>query len=553
MMAKKTKQSVPGSLRISLYDPGMTPVHRAGLGGLAATLASIPKRLDLGTWEVDGDSVTLSWDESPDALLEYIFSRGLRISEEGIVDFPALHDRLGSRPSFEARLLHQEALMGTMLQHGSTRKKGPERRLVLDPDVHSEPKLYEPLLSFKHQEQAAAITKALKKKKASYVRIVGSALPGAVERHPGKSWSRMEVSPAHFLALCFALVGSFSFRVRNALYGKARAFALVTPVVDDLDVFRKLRRKLNNLTSEQLHVSSASDAALLVATALNPGVERSKREAYELFCSVMVFGIQPWAKQQKTRTQVLYVDQPDDRVLSLYRAAMEIPAFQTKRVKSKDGGYFYAPSLMRAAMTEAIVEGKPWWKGVAEAFIGANASTRQKMDYEQRGLREMTQVPDAFDQKYEKIFVHVCHDAMRQIYGWIHHEFGDLRTSTAAQNKARSEITKIRSSLLRAKNAETLQDALLDFWSRAARSKVRANVVLKKKHTIKRKREGSSEEQEAQVPGWEAILPMLADDSWRKARNLALVALLSYSSSHQPDEDDADATLDDDSRDEQES
>ena len=53
-------------LTIDLFEPGMSPLHRAGLGGLACTLRWIeetgePIERPPGSWTVDDRAVTLRW------------------------------------------------------------------------------------------------------------------------------------------------------------------------------------------------------------------------------------------------------------------------------------------------------------------------------------------------------------------------------------------------------------------------------------------------------------------------------------------------------------
>ena len=60
------------SLTCDLFAPGMTPLHRAGLGGLVSTLRWIEKSIPeaerpLGQWIVDERSVILSWEEAEDS------------------------------------------------------------------------------------------------------------------------------------------------------------------------------------------------------------------------------------------------------------------------------------------------------------------------------------------------------------------------------------------------------------------------------------------------------------------------------------------------------
>lgn len=539
----RKKVEPPTSLRIGLFDPGMTPLHRAGLGGLAATLQRLVEKDFPGSWVVEEDHITLEWEkDKTETFFEQLLLKGLEIQKPesvGIIDFPALRDRLGVSASYEARLVHQEALMGTLLQHGKSRSLDSAKFLVLDPDNQKQQKSYRPMLDFNHRQQASAIVKALKPSGSSTVSIVGWAYPGAVEKHPGKSWSRMETSAGEFLALCFAPVGTLSFKVRSRLSGQRHAYALVVPVVSDLKRFGRFRSQFARFDAAQFHVSSPSDAGLMIASAMHMGLAQARHRHHQ-FLQVMTFGTQPWASQQKTRTKVMYLTIPEERTLALYRFVVSLIEFQPQLRKGKNNSTFYSISPVREAITEALAEGKPWYAGLVDAYIAADSSLRNVFHYmnERRGLHAMINHPESLEQQ-ERLFIEVCHNAMRQIYGSVAGRTKEANTDFG--RKAEVEMTKIRSSLLRAKNEDTLRDALVEFWAKASREKVRSNSALRKKIVTT-----NEEGEEVERSGWEVLLPMLDNKNWRKARQLALLSLLSYSGVEQPDEDDTQDTAESD-------
>jgi hypothetical protein len=59
----------PRSLTVELFSPGMTPLHRVGVAGLAMTLRALDSDrtaasdlLARGSWQVSDRAVTLAWD-----------------------------------------------------------------------------------------------------------------------------------------------------------------------------------------------------------------------------------------------------------------------------------------------------------------------------------------------------------------------------------------------------------------------------------------------------------------------------------------------------------
>ena len=82
-------------LTMDLFAPGMSVLHRAGIGGLAATLRWIetsvpPGRHPPGEWEVTERNVVLRWDKPEGAgpLLEQLFSLAFQIDNRGLIHLP---------------------------------------------------------------------------------------------------------------------------------------------------------------------------------------------------------------------------------------------------------------------------------------------------------------------------------------------------------------------------------------------------------------------------------------------------------------------------------
>jgi len=99
------------------------------------------------------------------------------------------------------------------------------------------------------------------------------------------------------------------------------------------------------------------------------------------------------------------------------------------------------------------------------------------------------------------VFIETCHEAWRRRLG----QLGERarRERVTFTRLASGEYDRLRSALSRCKNAVTLRAVLTDFWSRC----------------------GSLPSLQQ---GWSEILPLLEEREWRKARDLALLALASY-------------------------
>src|SRR5688500_19282208 len=66
------------------------------------------------------------------------------------------------------------------------------------------------------------------------------------------------------------------------------------------------------------------------------------------------------------------------------------------------------------------------------------------------------------------------------------------------------ERERLRIAFARSKNAQTLRETVVDFWARGGTNK------------------------ELQADGLMKVLPLFSDVNWREARDLALLALISY-------------------------
>ncbi len=102
----------------------------------------------------------------------------------------------------------------------------------------------------------------------------------------------------------------------------------------------------------------------------------------------------------------------------------------------------------------------------------------------------------------EQVFVRVCHEAWRRRLG----QLGERarREGASFQALVTRECERLRAALARCKTATTLRETVTDFWARAG---------------------GPLPSLQA---GWQGMLPLLGEQHWRTAKDLALLALASY-------------------------
>jgi CRISPR-associated protein Cas8a1/Csx13 len=524
----KLKATVADTLSVGLHDPGLTPMLRAGLGGLAASIRAIaiaadprfqwpgPVAIGPGQAVVEPARVVLRWGGDPEATLRALFEGSFRI-REGLVDLPGTYRP--ERWSLALAAALQTAYKRTFLQHGkTTTKDGQPRPGHVEIDDRPITVTYQPYAAFAHQQAYADVVKGLR---VGTVALAGWANPGAVDRHLAFSDTDWAYTPAEALCGLFAIVGCLSFQVTQS--GGAGALVILEP--SDLVRFAYRRPALSPERVADAYVAGASDAALSVSVSLRMDAARDRAVAATHGVTLRPT---PWAKQQKSRVATASLGHVPEAVLDIYDAAMKtLPTrIVTKRVDEDDGddgeeGYFAAASALRGFAAENLANGRRWFSSFATAttsekqprFLHRYRTIKDKLGAlrieDKKGLIEMTNRLD----EAEAHLVRAVHVALRQRFGAIADETKGMAAQTR-KNRFQGERDKWRLAFAGAKTHEQIRGALADLWARAG-----SNVELK--------------------THWEELLPLLRAERWQTARDLALVALASYHGGGPREEDDA--------------
>ena len=148
-------------LRIGLFDPGMSHLHRVGLAGLYMTLQyfnNSGKSIKESDWELHNDMIVLKWQCEDNLFFEGLFSASFGSDSRGLIDFAA-HRRL---PMGEMeRVFLNEALLMTYLQHNKQNKipKGSTRNINIDFVDKTVSLTYKPFVkSYEHAQADKHIT-----------------------------------------------------------------------------------------------------------------------------------------------------------------------------------------------------------------------------------------------------------------------------------------------------------------------------------------------------------------------------------------------------------
>jgi CRISPR-associated protein Cas8a1/Csx13 len=509
-------------LILNLNAPGMGPLHRAGLGGLASTLIAIEQahssgqlkdaqlpgpRKDGGLypWMISKSTITLDFG-SPTKAATYLkklfaFAFDLR---KGLIYLPGQH----GGPVDDAVLAElQSALTLTFIQHGKTRKLDKEAKAFEKDTGDNKPIRYEfkPCSWFKHQSGWEELIDGHELSEKS-VEVAGPLNPGAVVRHVAfTADTRIEETPQRILPLYFAIVGCI------ALSANRGTGVLLVPEVTHLLAFAEYRPVMTPKSARDCQITSASDAALQAQLRV-----RGKGVAVESIPAVyaMSFRSTPWASQQKSRVLSLTVPAGNERRLERFQDGLEyLPprvAQKTERVSTGRGKlkktaesitYFWADSIVRPLIADNLARDKPWYLGFSRKMTGPD---RNKLGFEREGLIKMTNDDKLFDDPGEQAIVRCVHSALRSRYAQI---AGENKTNPVAmRNRFNNEYERWRLAFAGSKTPDQFRASFADLVSRGG--------------------PGNKPLQQA----WSEMLPFLRDRRWQQARDLSLLALASYES-----------------------
>lgn len=327
-----------------------------------------------------------------------------------------------------------------------------------------------------------------------------------------------EDSPVRMLPLYFAMVGCLSLPVNRGVA------ALLVPDVEDLIEFTFDRPAMTPSAPADCQIANAADAGFRAQVRVRDNPQRDaevKARARQVpACYAMTFTPTPWASQQKSRVATIVIPRGENLTLDRYeRAAAHLPTrIVTRTVRESTGRgkqkstterqeSFRSDSVIRPLIAENMALGRKWYTGFVKLMTKINPSTdtpyRDRLPFERGGLHAMIADDTMWDDASERVVVQAVHEALRGRYAQIADE--NKHNPVAMRNRFGGEYDRWRLAFAGSKTADQFRRSLCDLFSRAGR-----NQVLQKQ--------------------WAEVLPMLRQENWQHARDLALLALCSYQS-----------------------
>lgn len=487
------------AITFDLANPQMTLMHRAGLAGLYMTLQQLDRenqnfqhnsQIPL-QWVYDRRSVTLRWEGKALDALKWLFEQSFQLQGD-MISLRGL-DAKQMPPQYLA-IAHQ-GILGTLLQHNSTHKSTGIQTKIYYEDEESYPIIirYKALKSYVYQEFAENLCDKNGNLSTKPISIAGWLNLGAAVRHTAFSSDTSFEEPAHLaFILLFAPVACCYFVLRSRLREERAQYALVIPEIRDLEKYTKYRRNLRNRAFKEFWASSLGDAGLQFLTM----AENLARDYDIPACQVITMGTVAWSTQQKTRTD-LYLIKVDEssEVPQNYRVSRE--CLQDRVIaRDREGDSFIAASLARELISDNLARGKPWYAELSSKITSSDLF--EKLNYEREGLNQMIQSKKIeWSEPSHRLFVQAFHEALSYTYGQL-----SSRTQADEQIRFDKVNERFRTRLSRCKTPKDVREFVMDFWARAGRLP-----------TVQ--------------DNWEEFMRLMTND-WKAARDLALLALVSY-------------------------
>ena len=547
-----------------LFAPGMSALHRAGLGGLACTLRAMERAYAAGVleeeqlpepfsngrgpWDITDDQVVLKFG-TPETAKEYLkrlFEFAFQI-RDGLIYLPGQYT--DPPPSLAVRAELQTALSRTLLQ--ATKKNvryDPSTPYFIDPDgsgVGTIQIAYQRCLGFDHQKEWNTFVekrtgRLLDEPKGT---TVSGYLPGAIVRHsaPGfGSVSSFEESVERLLCAVFGFVGCLALNLPGP------QGLLLIPEAANLTEFCFDRPLLTPGTVAEIKVGGAGDAVLQAQLRLR--ARSSLTETSIPACTALRFDNRTWTKPQKARVFALAPEGLEaariepvcltvgERSLRRFEVAMaELPSRvrlkeekpdvggraerATSGTKDKSAGKktfksvppakpFWAESVVRPLIADNLATGRRWY----DRFdcLVRDRGIRRRMNYETRGLRAMATNSTLTD-KDEARYIAAVHRAVFMGRGRIYADTMGadaarrVQANTATKKRWERFMERLRLGLVGSKTASQFQEEI--------------NKLLARHGTVKELRDREAVQ---------LIRQIVFGTDWQRARNLALFALASY-------------------------
>lgn len=501
--------NVPLKISLSLRNPQMTVLHRAGLAGLYMTLKkleisfpSIKDRPGYLDWELTPYEINLKWKGNDFLVIEWLLYQSFQIDSDGLISFLGWNER----NSFLKKLHQHQIIKETFLRHNRFfRLEKQKNKEVLINDKKIKIK-YKPLQWYFHQSFANDLCSNQSQNfLQEKIPIVSCLYLGGIVRHAKiDKFTKLEEPTELAFTLLFAPVVIEYFLLHNQ-YNKSfkrkskqsTKSLLVLPFITNLEVAANRRWKLQELEFKSLHVSNAIEPALTYyrdqVITEDQSQEKCQVLLYEKFIS----------SQQSSLIEIkdLVIDY---QVLLSYELINK--CFQDNQV-------FIFPTLnqykirvnfIRGIFVKNLAIGKKLWIDFFNQChdIDPLDGLFEQLLLNAKGVLKMFRQNNDNDLQIYLEYIELFHIALKQTYAIIYKKY-DSKEATERIGKARE---RVRAELYRCYDKKSFQFFIADFLQRANLN--RANQQLSQ--------------------NWNSFFRLIKETSWEELRDWSILGLASY-------------------------
>jgi CRISPR-associated protein Cas8a1/Csx13 len=488
--------------KLNLFAPGMTMMHRVGLGGLASTLEcwkesgeTIPGKVEVYETQIEMDF------DNPTKFFESLYRYAFQVRYRCIY-LPGAWN--GSLPSFEHLLFSTRGIASTILQHSKAKSFGETQIVPVSADlrqhldwndkVSSEDQenavfAVREIKDFNHQRLAKSLI-SHSKLRTVVPDIAGTVAPGIMNMNATKETSiSQRIDQA--LALHFLIVGAICFLSPSS-------GIMVVPEVDNLLDFLDQRGDLNPIDPESFYASSPAEAAYLVRGRM--------KQAKNLRVEAWKFQATSWVSKQKYRVGSVVVEsgKAADAATEVMRLFPRRFAAKTLKKKEVSDTFFPLECPLRDFGLANLAAGRPWFHGFDRLWRKVRDDRNKINDgkfypVETEGLYAM--LKSKWTAEEDRIFSEAVMEATNNTFAKMR-ETARRNGQVLTNDTYNTKRDKWRQQFVTCRTAEDFERAIADFFSRSGPSTTITN-------------------------NFSLINAMVSDpDGWEHARNLVLISLV---------------------------
>lgn len=513
-------------LKLSLANPGMSDLHKVGLGGLYMTLKSLDlkkKKIKGLEYTFDKRNITLHFEDnilgkSIAELIQYSF----QIDKTGFFHFPALE--LNGVQPLENKLISHKGLLTTFFQ--PTFKSSQSDKAIAKNFSGEEGRpiiaKFSKLKSFASQTSLEMFYSHKKNKLQDEIDIINWMYIGGSVKHSGLgNHTKLSEKIETAFPLLYACVGCIYMPIKIAdpfLRKKVRS-SIVILSVENLDTFASDRARIAQFNELKITMAGLSEVSLYLTQQFY--IKQNKSFSKNRYITAIGVGETKWNSTQKSKTSVRKYKIDDIKTIHNYSIIAKIlkPQYQISKeekdkrgkIKKPENSYVRIP-ISKELFCENIANGKPFYIDFHKLTVPTKDSSGKlmyKIKFEQKELNEVVEKIN-YDYEGEKIFIKACHTAWKHRLGKLGSDSKKPGAGSFEKLVAR-DFERLRVALSKSKNLESFRETITDFWSRAGRI-------------------------QELTDGWEKAMILLELENWKKGRDLALLALVSYKPKNKEEE-----------------